>query len=89
MEDREGLKFDPVAMREKLAARNGYFAACLQDSLYADEAAALMPGWMEWHEYRAIPPEEQDPPGLMPADFARAYRDIAHPGGILNKKRGE
>ena len=88
-ESREGISFDPIALRGRLAERNEYFAECLKAPLYRDEAWAAMPGLMEWYEYRAIPAEEQDPPGLTSADFARAFRDIPHPGGILNRKRGE
>lgn len=89
MGESEGIDFDPIASRARLAERNEHFAACLATPLYADEAWAVMPGLMEWHTYRAVPPEEQDPPGLTAADFARAYRNIPHPAGILSKKRGE
>lgn len=31
------------------------------------------PGWREWLEYRATPPERRNPPGLTAADFARPF----------------
>lgn len=31
------------------------------------------PGWREWLDYRATPPERQNPPGLTAADFARPF----------------
>jgi hypothetical protein len=57
--------------------------------LYVDEAAALMPGLAEWHAYRSLPSDAQKPSGLNAGDFARAYRALPHPAGILSKARGE
>lgn len=31
------------------------------------------PGWREWLDYKATPPERQNPPGLTAADFARPF----------------
>jgi hypothetical protein len=31
------------------------------------------PGWREWLDYRATPPEQRSPPGLTSADFARPF----------------
>ena len=89
MVDSDGVNLDPIALRARLAERNEHFAASLDHPLHADEVAAASPGWAEWHAYRGLPPEDQEPPGLTPADFARAYRDAPHPGGILETKRGE
>jgi hypothetical protein len=83
------LSFDPLALRATLARRDEAYAEFLAAPLYPDEAAALMPGSTEWHAYRALPPGEQDPPGLTAGDFAEAYRDIPHPAGILDQSRGE
>lgn len=34
-----------------------------------------LPGWREWHWYRSRPEAERNPPGLISADFAEAYRN--------------
>jgi hypothetical protein len=88
MTDNERVTFDPIALRITLAERDEGYAAFLVDPLYADEAAALMPGLTEWHTYRGLPREEQEPPGLTAGDFATTYRGAPHPAGILDKKRG-
>ncbi|HEY0018823.1 MAG TPA: hypothetical protein VGC13_21160 [Longimicrobium sp.] len=88
MVDEQG-DFDPIALRGRLAERNEHFAEFLDHPLHGDEVAASSPGWTEWYAYRALPADAQDPPGLTSADFARAYRDIPHPAGILDRKRGE
>ena len=31
------------------------------------------PGWREWLAYKSLPPEQQSPPGLTAADFARPF----------------
>ena len=31
------------------------------------------PGWREWLDYKAAPPEKRNPPGLTAADFARPF----------------
>jgi hypothetical protein len=88
MTDDERVSFDPNGLRATLAERDEAYAAFLADPLYADEAAALMPGVAEWHAYRCLPPDAQEPPGLTAADFATGYRAVPHPAGILDKKRG-
>jgi hypothetical protein len=88
MTNDEPVPFNPIALRARLAERDESYAAFLADPLYADEAAALMPGVAEWHAYRCLPPDAQEPSGLTAGDFARGYRDIPHPAGILDKKRG-
>ncbi|HEX6367352.1 MAG TPA: hypothetical protein VF006_00385 [Longimicrobium sp.] len=85
----QGVSFDPLALRASLADRDESYAAFLADPLFADEAAAMMPGLAEWHAYRGQPTAEQEPAGLSAGDFANAYRDIPHPAGILEKRRGE
>jgi len=84
----EQMSLNPNALRVRLAERNEHFAEFLTYPLYMDEVAAASPGWAEWHAYRSLPRDEQDPPGLTAADFARTYRDVPHPAGILDKKRG-
>ncbi|HEX6039252.1 hypothetical protein [Longimicrobium sp.] len=32
-----------------------------------------LPGWREWLDYRDLPTEKQDPPGLTAADFAASF----------------
>lgn len=88
MVETDGFGFDPLVLRTRLAERDEAYAAFLADPLYADEAAAVMPGLSEWHAYRSLPIEVQKPPGLTSADFASAYRDVPHPAGILDRKRG-
>lgn len=88
MGDEQG-DFDPIALRARLAERDEHFAEFLAHPLYRDEVAASSPGWTEWHAYRAVPVDAQDPPGLTSADFVRAYRDLPHPAGILDRERGE
>jgi hypothetical protein len=82
-----GARFDPLRLRTRLAERDESYAAFLAAPLYADEAAAVMPGLAEWHTYRGLPREVQEPAGLASADFAAAYRDVPHPAGILDRKR--
>jgi hypothetical protein len=31
------------------------------------------PGWKEWLAYKSLPPDQQQPPGLTAADFARPF----------------
>ena len=85
----DGFSFDPFELRERLAERDETYSAFLAHPLYADEAAALMPGLREWHAYRGPPRDAQEPPGLTSADFALAHRDVPHPAGILDRKRGD
>jgi hypothetical protein len=87
-EDTE-LKFDPIEMRARLAARNDHLADFLRYPLYLDEAATSMPGLYDYYAYRGLPPEEQVPPGLNSGDFADALRCIPHPGGVLAETRVE
>lgn len=89
MADGDELTFDPVEMRSRLAARNESFAEFLRYPLYSDEAAAKMPGLYDDYAYRALPPEEQVPPGLSSGDFADAFRDIPHPAGVLEQTRAQ
>ena len=88
MEEREPISFDPVQMRTRLAERDPAFAEFLEHPLYPDEAAATMPGLYDYYAYGALLPEERIPPGLTAGDFAKAYRDVPHPGGILEETRG-
>jgi hypothetical protein len=87
MSKNEGVDFEPIALRGKLAERSEGVAEFLAFPLSAVDDAAQMPGWREWHAYRGLPPEEQDPPGLTAGDFAAAYRGIAHPAGIADAHR--
>lgn len=87
MMENDGFGFDPLVLRARLAERDAAYAAFLVDPLYADEAAALLPGLSEWHAYRGLPPQAREPPGLTSGNFASAYRDVPHPAGILDKKR--
>ncbi|HEU0301231.1 MAG TPA: hypothetical protein VFR37_17335 [Longimicrobium sp.] len=89
MEEHEPVSFDPMEMRARLAERDEYFAEFLRNSLCSDEAAARMPGLYDYYAYRRLPPEEQVPPGLNSGDFANAFRDIPHPGGVLEQTRAE
>lgn len=89
MTESEGVRFDPMTLRARLAEYDESYAVFLADPLYADEAAALMPGLTEWYAYRGLRSEAQEPPGLTSADFASAYRDVSHPAGILDTKRLE
>jgi hypothetical protein len=86
MSQNDGVNFDPVALRARLAVCDESFAAFLAAPLYPDEAAARMPGLAEWHAYRRLPPEAREPPGLTSADFASGYRNVPHPAGILDKE---
>lgn len=82
MSGNEDVSFDPLALRAKLAAQDEGFAEFLAFPLSAADDAAQLPGWRDWHAYRGLASEEQDPSGLAAGDFASAYRGIAHPAGI-------
>jgi hypothetical protein len=86
MSKNEVVSFDPIALRGKLAAQSAGLAEFLAFPLSAADDAAQMRGWRDWHAYRGLPPEEQDPPGLTAGDFATAYRGIAHPAGISDAR---
>ena len=88
MGESDGARFDAMRLRAQLAERDESYAAFLAAPLYADEAAALMPGLAEWHAYRGLPCEAREPASLTSVDFAAAYRDIPHPAGMLDKRRG-
>jgi hypothetical protein len=89
MRENKRVGFDPIALRSWLAEHSEGYAAFLANPLFADEAAARMPGFAEWHAYRALPPVARRPRGLNAGDFASAYRTIPHPAGILEKKRSD
>lgn len=46
------------------------------------------PGWREWLEYRASPPEKRNPPGMTAADFARPFLEAERARGEAERAGG-